>query len=101
MLHFATVWEAIADATPDLPAIIQGDLVVTWAAFEDRAARLANCFSDHGLKPDAKVGMFLYNSPEYLETQFAALKIRCSPINVNYRYQIGRASCRERVLASV
>ena len=36
--------------------------------------------------PTAKVGMYLYNSPEYCETNFAAIKIRGVPINVNYRY---------------
>ena len=30
--------------------------------------------------------MYLYNSPEYCETNFAAIKIRGMPINVNYRY---------------
>ena len=30
--------------------------------------------------------MYLYNSPEYCETNFAAMKIRGIPINVNYRY---------------
>ena len=30
--------------------------------------------------------MYLYNSPEYCETNFAAMKIRGTPINVNYRY---------------
>ena len=30
--------------------------------------------------------MYLYNSPEYCETNFAALKFRGVPINVNYRY---------------
>ena len=30
--------------------------------------------------------MYLYNSPEYCETNFAAIKIRGVPINVNYRY---------------
>ncbi|HBF62606.1 MAG TPA: hypothetical protein DDW59_04170, partial [Gammaproteobacteria bacterium] len=33
-----------------------------------------------------KVGMYLYNSPEYAETNFAAMKIGGVPINVNYRY---------------
>ena len=30
--------------------------------------------------------MFMYNCPEYAETQFAALKMRAVPVNVNYRY---------------
>ena len=39
-----------------------------------------------GLKADAKVGLYLYNGNEYLESQFAALKLRAVPININYRY---------------
>jgi fatty-acyl-CoA synthase len=30
--------------------------------------------------------MYLYNSPEYCETNFAAMKVRGVPININYRY---------------
>ena len=37
-------------------------------------------------KQHSKVGMYLYNSPEYAETNFAAMKIGGVPINVNYRY---------------
>ena len=36
--------------------------------------------------PDSKVGLFLYNSNEYLEAQYAAFKMRGVPVNVNYRY---------------
>ena len=39
-----------------------------------------------GLSPEAKVGLYLYNSVEYCEVQFAAFKGRMVPINVNYRY---------------
>lgn len=86
MFHFATVYEAVADAIPHLPAIIQGDRTVSWGDFDDRSARLATSFLRHGLTTGSKVGMFLYNSPEYLETQAAAFKIRGCPVNVNYRY---------------
>jgi fatty-acyl-CoA synthase len=34
----------------------------------------------------SKVGMFMYNCPEYLLTQYAAFKSRVTPVNVNYRY---------------
>ncbi len=84
--HFATVWESIADAVPDEPAIIQGDRRVSWDQFEDRAARLATHLSVAGIGHGCKVGLFLYNSIEYLEGYFAALKIRATPFNVNYRY---------------
>jgi fatty-acyl-CoA synthase len=84
--HFGAIWEAIADATPDAPAVVQGARRVSWHDYETRAARLAQAFLDAGLGPHAKVGMYLYNSPEYCETNFAAMKIRGVPINVNYRY---------------
>jgi fatty-acyl-CoA synthase len=85
-MHFATIWESIADAVPEHTAIVQGDRRVSWADYDETAARLAQAFLDAGLGADSKVAMFLYNSPEYVETQFAALKIRGVPVNVNYRY---------------
>lgn len=84
--QFHKIWESIADAIPEDDAVVQGDRRVSWAQYEDRASRLAQSFLDAGLGRDSKVGMFMYNSPEYCETNFAALKIGGVPINVNYRY---------------
>lgn len=84
--HYATIWEATADAIPDATALVQGDVRRTWAQFEERSARLAAAFADAGIRPGSKVGQFLYNSPEFMEVYFAALKIRAVPFNVNYRY---------------
>jgi acyl-CoA synthetase (AMP-forming)/AMP-acid ligase II len=85
-LHHATLWEAIADAIGDADAIVQGDLRRSWRAFDDRSSRLAQAMLDAGLGPGSKVGLLLYNSPEFMEGYFAALKIRAVPFNVNYRY---------------
>ena len=85
-MHPATLWEAIADAVPARPAIIQGTTRRTWSEFDDRSARLAGVLRAHGLGAGAKVGQLLYNSPEFLETYFAALKLRAIPFNINYRY---------------
>ena len=84
--HLATVWEAVADAVPDVTAIVQGDVRRTYLEFDERAARLAGAFEAAGLGPGAKVAQYLYNSPEYVESFAAALKIRGVPVNVNYRY---------------
>ncbi len=84
--HFSFLWEQVADATPDAPAVIQGARSFSWREYETRAARLAQAFLDAGLAAHSKVGMYLYNSPEYCETNFAALKMRGIPVNVNYRY---------------
>jgi fatty-acyl-CoA synthase len=84
--HPATVWEAIADVVADGTAVVQGDRRLAWSQFDQRAARLAGALAEAGIGPGSKVALYLYNSPEYLEGFFAALKIRAVPINVNYRY---------------
>ncbi len=85
--HFATAWEAIADAIGQRPAIICDGQVRAWREFDDRAARLAAVYGTHGLGVDSKVGTYLHNCGEYLEAQYAAFKISGCPINVNYRYK--------------
>ena len=84
--HFSFLWEQVADATPNAPAVVQGARTISWRDYDARAGRLAQAFLDAGLGPHAKVGMYLYNAPEYCETNFAAMKIRGVPVNVNYRY---------------
>jgi 3-oxocholest-4-en-26-oate---CoA ligase len=85
-MHFATVWESIADAIPDSTAVVHGGIRRTWSQHDDRSARLAAAFDAAGLKPDSKIGLYLYNGPEYLESQYAAFKMRGVAVNVNYRY---------------
>ena len=85
-MHPATLWEANSDAVPDRMAVVQGPLRRTWREFEERSARLAAVLAAHGIGAGSKVGQLLYNGPEYLETYFAALKIRAVPFNINYRY---------------
>jgi fatty-acyl-CoA synthase len=85
-MHFATIWESIADRIGDRPAITHGRTTRTWAEYDNRAARLAGAYTAAGLGPDSKVGLFMYNSNEYMEAQYAAMKMRAVPININYRY---------------
>lgn len=85
-MNLATVWEAVAAAVPDAPALIHGSQVRTWQEFEDRSARLAAFLHDCGVGHDAKVALYLRNQPEYLEASFAAFKVRAATVNVNYRY---------------
>ena len=85
--QFANAWEVIADTIPDSPALICGDEVRTWREYDERAARIAAALTAGGLGPDAKVGIYLHNCNEYLETQYATFKMRGCPINVNYRYK--------------
>jgi len=84
--QFATIWESIADSIGDSPAVTQGTVTRTWSEYDQRAARIASALVDAGLQPQSKVGLYLYNSNEYLEAQFATFKFRGVPVNVNYRY---------------
>ena len=43
-VHFANIWEDIADTVGDRTALIHGDGRVSWREYDDRAARLAQAF---------------------------------------------------------
>ncbi len=83
---WATLWEALADAQPDHVAVVVGTQQMRWRDLDERAARLAGAFGRIGVGRDSKIAELLYNCPEYLETVYAAFKVRATPVNVNYRY---------------
>jgi fatty-acyl-CoA synthase len=85
-IHFATLWESLADAIGDREALVCGASRRTWSGYDERAARLASAYAAAGLGPGSKVGLYLYNGNEYLEAHYAAFKQRAVPINVNWRY---------------
>ena len=84
--NFADLYEAVAAAVPDRPCQIQGERVITWGEFERRTAALAADFVAAGIGQGAKVAIYLYNGPEYMETMAAAFKVSMAPVNTNYRY---------------
>jgi acyl-CoA synthetase (AMP-forming)/AMP-acid ligase II len=87
-LHFnlADLVEAAVDRVPERTALVTDTRTSTYAELEDRANRLANWLTEHGIGPGDHVGCYLYNGTEYVEAMLAAFKIRAVPINVNYRY---------------
>ena len=85
-MQFATIWETISDHIPDDPALICDENVKTWKEYEERAAKLAFFLNEKSIGNDSKIGLYLHNSNEYLEAQFATFKVEGVPINVNYRY---------------
>jgi acyl-CoA synthetase (AMP-forming)/AMP-acid ligase II len=87
--NFATILETVAEQRADRTAVTRGTLSRTWQQLEERAARLAAFLASRGIGADDRIAIALYNGPEYLETLFAALKLRAVPVNVNYRYQAG------------
>jgi acyl-CoA synthetase (AMP-forming)/AMP-acid ligase II len=86
--NFAAVWDGIATIVTDRDALVCGNRRVTWPELAARATRLAwHLRTEIGLESGDRVAIDLTNRPEYLETFYAALKIGCVPVNVNFRYQ--------------
>jgi fatty-acyl-CoA synthase len=85
--NWATLWEALADAQPHHVAVVVGDTSMTWQHFDDRAARLAAVLGSQGVATGTRVAQLMFNCPEYLESSYAAFKLRATPVNVNYRYK--------------
>ncbi len=84
--NFGDVFEVVAEAVPDRPAQIHGDVVRTWREFDRRANALAHDLRDAGLGQQSKVACYLYNGPEYFEVVQGSFKGAFVPFNTNYRY---------------
>ena len=87
--NLADLWEKVVDTVPDHDAIVCDGRRFTYLEVDERANRLAHALAAQGIGPGDHVGLYLYNSAEYLESMLAAFKIRAVPINVNYRYVEG------------
>ena len=84
--NFAEVWETVAEQVPEAPALVQGERRLSWSDLDRRANGVAATLLDRGATEQDKVAQYLYNTPEYIESMFAAFKAGLVPINTNYRY---------------
>ena len=84
--NYADVWETVADVQPEATAVIQGARNVRWTEFDSGADGVAQFLLDLGVVRQDKVALYLYNSPEYLQSSYGAMKVGLVPVNTNYRY---------------
>jgi fatty-acyl-CoA synthase len=84
--NYADVWETVADVQPSAAAVVQGSRTLQWEEFDRGADGIAQFLLDLGVVRQDKVALYLYNSPEYLQTTYAAMKVGLVPVNTNYRY---------------
>ncbi|MEZ5674516.1 MAG: AMP-binding protein [Thalassovita sp.] len=73
-----------AQVAPDRPALFLGrDLVASYGAFHDRAARVAGWLVAQGVKPGDRVAIFMKNCPDLLIVQYGIwyAGAACVPIN--------------------
>ncbi|HUO47511.1 MAG TPA: acyl-CoA synthetase [Acidimicrobiales bacterium] len=84
--NLADLFEAAADAFPDREYLVAEGRRLTYAEMEARANRMAHHLAGQGIGPGDHVGIYAYNSAEWVETAWAVFKLRAVWININYRY---------------
>ncbi len=85
--NLADCFDIIAAACPEREALVQGERHFTWQAIERRARNIAAWMLARGASRQAKVALYTYNHPAYVEGVYAAMKAALVPVNVNYRYR--------------
>ena len=90
--NFADMFELVVDRVPERTALVVvdpdggADTRRTFAELEDRANRLAHHLAGAGVAAGDHVGIYAYNSAEWVESMLALYKIRAVPVNINFRY---------------
>jgi acyl-CoA synthetase (AMP-forming)/AMP-acid ligase II len=79
--------DAIAETCGDEDALGQGSRRISWAQMERRARNLAAWMLERGVSHQAKLAIYTYNHPAYMESVYAGFKAAMVPVNVNYRYR--------------
>ncbi len=84
--NLADLFENAVDAFADRECIIADGQRRTYAELDARANQLAHHLADNGVRPGAHVGIYAYNSVEWVESLWAVFKLRAIWININFRY---------------
>ena len=84
--NLADMFELAVDAFPDREYLVAEGKRRTYAEMEARANRLAHHLAAQGIGPGDHVGIYAYNSVEWVEILWAVFKIRAVWVNINYRY---------------
>ncbi len=84
--NLADLFEAAVDAYPERDYLVADGKRRTYAEMETRANQLAHHLAAQGIGAGDHVGIYAYNSVEWVETAWAVFKLRAIWININYRY---------------
>ena len=86
-INLADCLDLAAELRADDEALIQGPRRIRWSELRRRAHNLGRAMLDAGASPQAKVALYTYNHPAYMEGCYAAMAAGLVPFNVNYRYR--------------
>ncbi|MCG8588905.1 MAG: acyl-CoA synthetase [Proteobacteria bacterium] len=84
--NIADLVENMVDTEPTREALVAGPARRTFAELDARANRAAHHLASAGVKAGDHVGIYGYNSVEWIESMLGVFKLRAVPININYRY---------------
>lgn len=84
--NLADVFELAVDTYPDREYLVADGKRCTYRQMDERANQLAHHLASQGIGKDDHVGIYAYNSIEWVETVWAVFKLRAVWININYRY---------------
>jgi acyl-CoA synthetase (AMP-forming)/AMP-acid ligase II len=84
--NLADLFESAADHFGEREYLVVAGKRRTYGEMEERANRLAHHLAAQGVGPGDHVGIYAYNSVEWVETLWAVFKLRAVWVNINYRY---------------
>ncbi|HVV35775.1 MAG TPA: acyl-CoA synthetase [Acidimicrobiales bacterium] len=84
--HLADLFEYAVDHFAEREFLVCDGQRRTYAQMEARANQLAHHLQSIGVRPGDHVGIYAYNSVEWVEIMWAVFKIRAVWININFRY---------------
>jgi 3-oxocholest-4-en-26-oate---CoA ligase len=84
--NLADLFEHAADHFGEREYLVCDGKRRTYKEMEERANRLAHHLAAQGVGPGDHVGIYAYNSVEWIETLWAVFKLRAVWVNINYRY---------------
>jgi fatty-acyl-CoA synthase len=89
---YAQLWKLVAEALPDRTAIVAGEQRLSYAEFEDQAARFAMLLRERGIAVGDTIAFYMYNRAEYLIAFYGTLRLGAVPVSINFRYREGEVA---------
>lgn len=84
--NLADLFENAVDHFGDREYLVCDGKRRTYREMDERANRLAHHLAGQGVGSNDHVGIYAYNSVEWVETLWAVFKLRAVWVNINYRY---------------
>src|SRR5215831_11288300 len=88
--HATDVWFLLAhwaEATPEAPAFLHGDRILSFSELHEQSLRAAQGLADLGVGPGDRVALWLPNLPAYPILYFACVRLGAIAVAVNTRYR--------------